>query len=57
MSIFYNSHTRKPRIWVALTFIAVPIILIIVLLLGTKPFVQKSAPEQSVENETDIFAK
>lgn len=55
MTLFYNPRTRKPRIWIIIVFIIIPLLLLIIGWIGTRSAVKKHKEELQKEVEEDIF--
>jgi len=57
MTLFYDSKTRKARVWVFASFIIIPFTVFILMWLGTKKAVEREKIRKSQEAEIDIFDK
>ena len=57
MSIFYDPQKKAVKPWVYIVFIAIPILLFLGLIFGSKPAVEKYQQEKEQKKQQDIFEK
>ena len=57
MTLFYNPKKRQVRVWVIISFIVLPVILMICVFLGTQGIVKKEKNKVIREEAIDIFDK
>lgn len=57
MNLFYDSKKKKIRLWVPISFVLVPIILVILFLQIGRIIAEKEQKEQEQNNKGDIFER
>lgn len=55
MSFFYDPISRKPKIWIYIAFVIVPLILVFLLFASSQSKVDEYKKKKAAETESDIF--
>ncbi|MBF0479774.1 MAG: hypothetical protein HQL26_09855 [Candidatus Omnitrophica bacterium] len=55
MTLFYDPLKKRPQMWIIAAFILVPIIIVVLLYVGSKGAVEKKKNEKIKEDTVDIF--